>query len=145
MRFKPRSFLKILFTIFTIGIVTGLMIVSFPDNGRSSAGGGGETIGSNQAEIDKFEIKGDLPVVDGIPVTKEREIIIEVTSKGAPTHYSICENAEFDGCGWKKLPFNGRIRYLLSEGSGIKKIYFRARYLRQKSAVVTAEVNYQPE
>ena len=101
--------------------------------------------GSNQAEVDKFEIIGDLPMESGVRTTKDREITIAVTFKGAPTHYQICENADFEGCGWKTLPFNGRIRFLLSEGSGIKKIYFRARYLRQKSAVITAEINYQPE
>ena len=144
MRFKARYSTNFFFAIIAAGFIAILLLVTVPEKSIGSSGGGGDMFGNNQAEVDKFEIVGDLPVENGVRVTKDREIVIEVTFKGAASHYQICENADFTGCGWQKLPFNGRIRFLLSEGSGIKKIYFRARYLRQQSTVITAEVNYQP-
>ena len=108
--------------------------------------GGGFMGHKSRTEVKELIIAGGLPREDGIPVTREREIELVVTFyQGIPTDYIACEDPEFKDCEWKRLPFNGRIRFLLSEGSGIKTIYFRAKYLGQPGPVISAKVKYAPQ
>ena len=82
----------------------------------------------------------EFVINDGAEVTKSRDIVINVKFKNKATHYIICEDPDFNGCDWKPVPFYGPIKYRLSEGSGIKKIYFKAKNLTVPGKVYTATI-----
>jgi hypothetical protein len=77
---------------------------------------------------------------DGAKVTKSRDIVINVKFVNKATHYIICEDPEFKGCSWTNVPHYGPIKYRLSEGNGIKKIYFKAKNLTVPGKVYTATI-----
>jgi hypothetical protein len=82
----------------------------------------------------------ELVINDGAEVTKSRDIVINVKFQNKATHYIICEDPDFNGCDWKPVPFYGPIKYRLSEGSGIKKIYFKAKNLTVPGKVYTVTI-----
>ena len=123
------------------------MLASFIPPAASGSGEGRGGLGALDTDIRSFEFGGDLEIVNGFAVTHTREILLIVTFVGNPTHYQVCEDSHLRvaDCELKRLPFDGRIRYKLSDGSGLKKIYFRARYLGTPGEVYMARINYLPQ
>lgn len=86
------------------------------------------------ADVQEFVIN------DGAPVTHTRDIVINVKFENKATHYIVCEDPDFNGCGWQPMPYAGPIKYRLSEGNGIKKIYFKAKNLTVPGKVHIATI-----
>lgn len=93
----------------------------------------------NPANVISIEIN------NGAPSTSEQVVVIQVQVVGNPSHYMACEHPQFEGCEWMRMPMNGIIKFKLSEGGGLKKIYFRAKYLGRIGDTVVASINYQPQ
>jgi hypothetical protein len=74
-----------------------------------------------------------------------REVVIKVYFESEATDYRICEDPSFADCSWQRVPGGERpmlvIKYTLSEGSGIKTIYFQA----QRNSTIASVVNLQIE
>lgn len=119
-------------------ILTTFMILAVALVWAVNASGSGEGRlargGSEETHIVSIEIN------DGAAKTNEREITIKLEFIGRPTEYIVCEDKEFVDCHWKRLPFNGIIKFILSEGSGIKKLYFRGKYLGKPGKIKTATI-----
>lgn len=117
-------------------------------NGNSDTGGGdhGEIgpAGNGSAEVFDVSINGSsIGSSDMIGVT-DRRIIIMVVFTGLATDYRISENPDFAGAEWQEIPGFGRpaieIKYTLSEGSGIKTIYFQAKRNATIAGVIKIQV-----
>ncbi|MEW6266300.1 MAG: hypothetical protein AB1641_24770 [Thermodesulfobacteriota bacterium] len=111
----------------------------------SGGGGGGDTADPSAAStVSSMSVNGQGVSGDQTINTSDRTVTLEVSFVGQPNEFQVCEDRSFKGCSWKNLPFNGRIAVILSEGAGLKKIYFRARYLGRPGPVMVANVNYVP-
>ena len=88
----------------------------------------------NCATVTSFRIN------NGAKTTTSRLVTIQVKFQGSPTHYVICEDPEFVDCNWKAMPYDGKITYELSEGNGVKTIYFRAKRFNRLGEVVSAQI-----
>ena len=111
-------------TVLTVAVVFLVMSWAVP----ASEGAG------NCATVTAFSVN------NGAKTTTSRLVTIQVKFKGSPTHYVICENAEFVDCTWAPMPYDGKITYELSEGNGLKTIYFRAKRFNRLGEVVTAQI-----
>ena len=120
-----RPFELVVFTALICVIIAWL-----PSTAKANFGGPGSVV----------EVK-----VEGGSTTTSREIVLlpKYWSKGKPTHYKICDNPKLIACEWKPVPYYGGIKYTLSEGYGMKTIYFVAkRFGKGVSEVMEIKVNY---
>ncbi|MEM7206947.1 MAG: hypothetical protein AAF434_03905 [Pseudomonadota bacterium] len=69
-----------------------------------------------------------LKLNGGARSTGSREITINASTTGAPTHYRVAEHWSFDGAEWLEL--SGTPKFTLSRGAGSKAIYFQVRRLK---------------
>jgi hypothetical protein len=104
--------------------------------GHDSGGGGGDGGGGSggSAVPSTIRVNGKGVSVTKVNKVLQREITIEVVFEEPATHYRICENKKFDSpeCAWKAIAGGAersvvKVTYTLSEGSGIKTVYFQAR------------------
>jgi hypothetical protein len=94
--------------------------------------------------VQSFQAVGLEKGPDGVYIAHEPEITLIFNFESMPEQYALCEDDKFRNCDWRKLPFDGRVVYRLSEGSGVKKIFFRAKHWGAVGQTLTIEVNYQP-
>ena len=92
------------------------------------------------ADVTAIMVNGQV-VSEGVPVkVTSRTITIEVKFFNEATHYHVCEASNFSGCPWVSMPADGRITFVLSEGNGIKTIYFQAKNLGTKGKKISFQV-----
>lgn len=105
-------------------------------SGGSGGSGGGDhgeigPVGDGSAEVSDVSINGSFLGSSDVADLTDHLIIIKVIFTGMATDYRISENPNFSGAEWQEIPGFGRpaieIKYTLSEGSGIKTIYFQAK------------------
>lgn len=122
------------------------LIYSFSCPASSSSGGGGDIKSAEKAVIIKsIEVVNGWMADDGIIETNDPMIVLYLKLDRNPSHYIICEEPKFIKCEWQNFPYSGRVSYVLSEGVGIKKIYFRAKFLGVQGPVKTLTVRYTPK
>lgn len=93
------------------------------------------------------ESSGTLPSVtsfainNGAASTTSRNVTLNNTCSGSPTHYAASENADFSGAYWQ--PYSTAPSFTLSAGNGTKRVYFIVKNDAGQSSVVsdTIELN----
>jgi hypothetical protein len=78
---------------------------------------------------------------NGCERTNSREVTLNHTiENGVPTMYSVSEDPELVGRAW--LPYSSLPVYRLSEGVGLKNVYFMVADHENKSEVVSAKIYF---
>jgi hypothetical protein len=87
-----------------------------------------------------ININGKSAKLGQVVRVNSREVVIRVYFESEATDYRVCEDPTFEGCKWRQVPGGERpvleIKYTLSEGSGIKTIYFQAKRQSTIASVV---------
>lgn len=128
--FPPKQINISMFSLFAISIIFCFLILS-PRVSHSVCADA--TVGSINGKSFK---QGEIVKVSS------REIVIKVSFENTATHYRICENATFTGVDWKSLPSERptlEVKYTLSEGSGLKTVYFQAMRNGTEASVVKVQ------
>lgn len=130
------------------GLVLTLSTVIWTSRSEGSSHGrdGGGNSGQKCADV------ASITVNEGMTVTHERTVQLTITFVNQADFYIACEdlnvvkNAKWTdqgtgNCAWQRVT-GGPITFVLSEGSGIKTIYFRAVRLRNKGDIASVSICY---
>lgn len=117
-------------------VLGGGLIINWMATVSARAGcGGGDSAGPfGSADVVSITIN------QGALITTTRDVVIDVSFAKSADQYLICEDPGFKGCDWQNVPGYGPIKYRLSEGNGLKKLYFRAKRGVTPGAVVTLTI-----
>lgn len=88
--------------------------------------------------VTQVQVNGQKVTTKVVKISKN-EVELTFYFENRATAYRICENGDFSGCGWVDLPAARgvlKLKYKLSEGSGVKTIYFQARNGGEMAEVV---------
>lgn len=99
-----------------------------------SAGPGTSSCGT----VTQVNVNGQKVTAKVVKLSKN-EVELTFYFENRATAYRICEDPGFSGCDWVQLPAPRpalKIKYKLSEGSGIKTVYFQARNGGEMAEVV---------
>ena len=129
------------FTIFGV-----LNTASAYDSGSSGGAGDSDFLGGGrQGDVKSVDPQNVEVDDDGYIVVDDPTVTLYVQFVGNPTHYQLCEDQLFKECQWKRLRFDGKITFTLSEGAGLKKVYLRARFLNRPGETKVLNVKYVPK
>lgn len=97
------------------------------------------------ADASDVTIDGKAAASAEVVSVSNRTIVIKVVFESMATDYRISEDPNFAGAEWRRVPGFERpaieIKYTLSEGNGIKTIYFQARRNATIASVIKLQVN----
>lgn len=113
---------RISITVFSIFVLLGVFVAS-------DGYGAGKC-----ADVVSININEDAKTTDS------RDVLIYVIFNRKATHYIACEDPNFESCHWNAVPFYGPIKFRLSEGSGVKKIYFKAKNMNYMGAATSVTI-----
>jgi zinc protease len=124
-------------------------------SGFGETGGGYSGVnrwGVAEAEIDNVVFRGaaagpQAPVVtqfainDGAESTESRTVTLNNATTNTPTHYMASEDAAFSGASWQ--PYSTAPQFTLSEGDGLKTVYFKTKNEAGESNVLSDSIVLQ--
>lgn len=94
-----------------------------PSCNVSDAPYGGIAGGGQGLRIEEFDINA------GGSTTAQRQVVVDISVAGQPTHYRISEDPQFRDAQW--LAYVQRPRFQLSPGRGSKTVYLQVRRLNE--------------
>jgi hypothetical protein len=90
------------------------------------------SVGESTVKVDTITLDmppkpkvGSFKINGGAASTASRNVTLDNTATGPPTHYMASEHSDFSGASWKT--YAGAPSFRLSTGNGVKTVYFKVK------------------